>query len=208
MRLVTVSASYGAGGSRIAPAVAERIGVPFLDRAVPARDDALDEVGEGAATEEDVSRGVWARVLDALATVPDEFGTRAPELGGDRAVTVRAEAERRLRALADAGTGGVVLGWAAALVLPEAVRIRFDGPVAARIRRGMEIEGVDADTARRRLERTDEIRRLYWRRLYRQDWRDPDHYHLVLDTTVLDLEAATALVVAAVNAIEPVAPTS
>ena len=32
-RLVTVSASYGAGGSVVAPALAERLGVPFLQRA-------------------------------------------------------------------------------------------------------------------------------------------------------------------------------
>ena len=32
-RLVTVSASYGAGGSVVAPALAQRLGVPFLQRA-------------------------------------------------------------------------------------------------------------------------------------------------------------------------------
>jgi len=33
IRLVTVSASYGAGGSVVAPALADRLGVPFLTRA-------------------------------------------------------------------------------------------------------------------------------------------------------------------------------
>ena len=35
--LVTISASYGAGGSRIGPALAQRLGVEFLDRAIPTR---------------------------------------------------------------------------------------------------------------------------------------------------------------------------
>ena len=35
MTLVAISASFGAGGSRIGPALAERLGVPFLDRAIP-----------------------------------------------------------------------------------------------------------------------------------------------------------------------------
>src|SRR5579884_3005721 len=35
MTLVAMSASYGAGGSEIGPAVAERLEVPFLDRAIP-----------------------------------------------------------------------------------------------------------------------------------------------------------------------------
>src|SRR4051794_41887954 len=34
MPLVTVSASYGAGGSEVAPALAERLGVRFVDRVV------------------------------------------------------------------------------------------------------------------------------------------------------------------------------
>jgi hypothetical protein len=33
--LVALSAAYGAGGSRIGPALAERLGVPFVDRAIP-----------------------------------------------------------------------------------------------------------------------------------------------------------------------------
>ena len=32
VRLITVSAAYGAGGSIVAPALAERLGLPFLQR--------------------------------------------------------------------------------------------------------------------------------------------------------------------------------
>jgi hypothetical protein len=35
MSLVALSAAYGAGGSRVGPALAERLGVPFVDRAIP-----------------------------------------------------------------------------------------------------------------------------------------------------------------------------
>ena len=36
MGIVTVSAAYGAAGAEIAPAVAEQLGLPFHDRAIPA----------------------------------------------------------------------------------------------------------------------------------------------------------------------------
>jgi len=36
-KLIALSASYGAGGNAIGPALAERLGVPFLDRAIPIR---------------------------------------------------------------------------------------------------------------------------------------------------------------------------
>ena len=33
--VVTISASYGAGGAYVGPQLAERLGVPFVDRAIP-----------------------------------------------------------------------------------------------------------------------------------------------------------------------------
>ena len=49
MNIVTVSASYGAGGALVGPQLAERLGVRFLDRAIPA------EVAERLAIPEDES---------------------------------------------------------------------------------------------------------------------------------------------------------
>ena len=43
MHVVTISATYGAGGSVVGPAVAERLGVPFVDRAIPTR--VADDLG-------------------------------------------------------------------------------------------------------------------------------------------------------------------
>ena len=37
MGIVTISASYGAGGPEVGPAVAERLGLDFHDRAIPVR---------------------------------------------------------------------------------------------------------------------------------------------------------------------------
>ena len=33
--VVTISGSFGAGGSVIGPAVADRLGIPFVDRVIP-----------------------------------------------------------------------------------------------------------------------------------------------------------------------------
>lgn len=201
MRVIAVSASYGAGGSVVAPLVAERLGVTYLDRAVAARDSQRmeEEVREAAVSEEELERGLWQRIISALASTPSELSpvTETAE-HPDRAV--RQEAEARLRSFAARGAGGVVLGWAAAAVLPEAYRVRLDGPAERRLLQGMAIEDLDEDTARRRLEKTDGVRQLYWRRLYQRDWRDPGLYHLSIDTTVLELETVADLIVRAATA--------
>ena len=35
MTVVTLSASYGAGGSQVGPRLADRLGVAFIDRVIP-----------------------------------------------------------------------------------------------------------------------------------------------------------------------------
>jgi shikimate kinase len=51
--LVTLAALYGAGGSVIGPRVAERLGVPFLDRDIPANVAARTGLSQGAIADVD-----------------------------------------------------------------------------------------------------------------------------------------------------------
>jgi cytidylate kinase len=193
-RIVTISAAYGAGGSVVAPAVADALGFPILDRAVMARAASTARAATEAAQDEERTGGFWGRALAVLAQMPNDVGPTEPvaTLGGDEAL--RREAEARLREFV-AGGEGVILGWAGALVIPDAYRVRLHGPKAARVRQAMRIEGrIGEEEARKRLDETDRVRALYWRRLYRVDWADPTRYHLVIDSTAIALEAVTELV--------------
>ena len=193
-RIVTISASYGTGGSVVAPAVADALGFPFLDRAVPGRDPEISGKAQEAATDEERTGGLWARVLETLAQAPtDAVPTGSIGLvGNDEAL--RTNAEARLREFV-AGSEGVILGWASAVVIPDAYHVRLHGPLEARLRQGMAIGGrlSEAD-ARHQLEQTDRIRSLYWRRLYKRDIADPGYYHLIIDSTVLDLGVVRDLI--------------
>lgn len=198
MRIITVSASYGSGGSVVAPAVADRLGLPYLNRAQAARDSQImhQEASEGAHSDEELERGLWRRLLGALAATPSEMNVPG-ELAEHPDRAARRAAERRLHEFVDAERGGVVLGWAAALVFPDALRVSLHGPVEGRLLHGMQIEGLGEDEARRRLDHTDEVRRLYWRRLYQSDWTDPSHFHLVIDGTAFDADTVADLVAGA-----------
>ena len=200
MTLITVSASYGAGGSRVAPALAERLGVPFLARPPSeVRDsgpevDACDE-GGWAGTGSPLSR--WVSIAVSWGTPP---GMTAEELLPGEAR--RRELEEELLAFAEGGTG-VVLGRAAVAVLrddPRALHVLLDGPVEARIRQAMQIEGIDRETARRRRDRVDRFRRAYVEDLYGVKVREPGVFHLTLDSTVLALDDCVALIALAAAA--------
>ena len=197
MTLVTLSAPYGAGGSRVGPAVAERLDLPFVDRAIPTgvaerlalplrEAVARDESVENWLTRALLSFGQVGPVLAGAAPPPTELVT------GD---AFRAATEQVLHELA--AQGAVVLGRAGALVLadvPGALHVRLTGPRDARIAQGAELEHLDRETAERHLEESDNAREAYVRHFYRCDPTDAVHYHLVIDSTALPLDACAALI--------------
>ena len=203
MGVVTVSASFGAGGAEIAPAVAEQLGLPFHDRVIPAQVAGRlgVPVAEAEANDETVTRGWW-RVVSSLGTMPDPVGGVLPtsNLPDERAY--REQTERVLGEIA-AGPGGVVLGRAAAMVLrdrPDALHVRLDGPREARLRAAVQRYGRPEDELRRELEANDTTRESYVRHFYRTDPAAARHYHLVVDGTALPLETVVDLVAAAARA--------
>jgi len=199
VRVVTVSSSYGSGGSRVAPLVAERLGVPFLARVLPARDaeDVGDVCSESPHEREDLTRKLWERILDAFAAMPVEHGMVPVTVPGDAAMRVKSQAEEKLRNFAADPGGGVVHGWAGSAALPEAFRVLLDGPEDRRILQALELEGVDESE---RLERSNAIRQTYWKRLYNRDWKDQSMFDMYLDTTVIPVEVAAELVATAATA--------
>ena len=204
MTLITLSAPYGAGGSQVGPAVAQRLGVPFVDRAIPTSVAQRLAVPLREAIERDESIASW--LTRALLS----FGQVTPVLAGATPVpeqmltddAFRQATEQVLREHA-AGEGAVILGRAAAIVLrehPGALHVRLTGPEPARIEQGMRLEGVDRVTAERHVDETDHARLDYVRHFYRCDPREPGHYHLVIDSTAISLEACTDLISLAAQA--------
>jgi cytidylate kinase len=204
MSLITLSAPYGAGGSQIGPAVAERLEVPFVDRAIPTGVAERLAVPLVEAVNRDESVGSW--LTRALLS----FGQVGPVLGGATPLpgqvvsddAFRQATEEVLREHA-AGAGAVILGRAGAIVLgdePNALHVRLSGPVEARVAQGMRLERVDKATAERHVEGTDRAREAYVEHFYRRSARDAGLYHLVIDSTALALDVCSDLIVAAARA--------
>lgn len=189
MSLVTLSATYGAGGSEVGPELAKRLGVPFVDRLIPSEVAARLAVSRASACAHDgVSAGVLARALATLAPIGQAFG-EAPATApvGDR--DFREATEQVIFERAESGHG-VILGRAAAVVLrddPLALHVRLDGSREARLRQAMRLQGIDHPTAERRMRETDRARHAYVHRFHRADARDPALYHLLINSTVIDL---------------------
>jgi cytidylate kinase len=201
--VIALSATYGAGGNVVGPAVAERLGVPFVDRAIPLQvaeelDISVDHVE--AHEEEPESfldrflRGFIGTDVGVPAPVPPESFTSEDFRRATEEVLLR-----------QARTGeGVILGRAAVVVLrddPAVLRVRLDGPDDLRLRQAMQIGGADEETARETLRRVDRTQAEYARQFYGVDIRDCSLYHLVLDSTAIGLSACTELIVGAARSL-------
>ncbi|GAB3446204.1 hypothetical protein GCM10027570_17300 [Streptomonospora sediminis] len=158
--VVTISAPFGAGGSVVGPALAERLGVAFVDRAIPAAvargiGCSLQDVLE----HDDRAPSGFQRLLAGAARLPavtpgsiDMTYVRATEGSGqllfDQEFVDRTE--QVIREVAEAG--GVVLGRAGACVLaddPRALHVRLDGPPERRLAQaaGLREQAAGSDAA-------------------------------------------------------------
>jgi cytidylate kinase len=188
--IVTVAAEHGAAGDLVAPRVADGLGVPFLDRALPASLAAASKESERPSG----FVGSLARASSILAGEPVE----RMDLNEGH---VRAElAEFLARTSTD---GGVILGRGGVLVLadaPTALHVLLTGDRQGRVARVAERAGVDPDEADRRVRFHDRARRDYVRRAFGVDPDDRALYHLIVDTVALGVDASVELVVTASRA--------
>ncbi len=211
--MVTISATFGAGGAVVGPAVAGRLGLPFVDRAIPER--VAGEIGctlEEALAHDGRAESGIGRILAGAARLPNVAMGGIDVYLPDRAIVPPEEfvehTERVIHRTAE--SGGVLLGRAAVVVLagrPDVLHVRLDGPRARRLElaaaempgpgQGSGAPGRDVE---RMLDGNDRARTAYVKHFYGADPADPRLYHLVIDTTRLPASTAVDLIVTAARA--------
>jgi cytidylate kinase len=174
MAIITISRLTGSGGHEIATATAEAMGFRFIDR----------------------------NTMDSA--IRQQFPVRLEELQRlkqDRHVY----AEMVRSAIAEIARlhNVVILGNGAQFLFARvtaAVHVQVVAPLAFRIARVARLAGVDRDGAERIVHDRDEEKRQFIEHLYASDWREPEHYDLVLNLNHFSNEAAVRLIVEAARA--------
>jgi cytidylate kinase len=99
-KLVALSAPYGAGGNVVGPALAERLGVPFVDRAVPIEVAEEPRFPVDALTSDDFRRDTERVLLGQCGTGAGVILGRAAAIvpqDDPRVLTVRLDGPRDAR---------------------------------------------------------------------------------------------------------------
>lgn len=208
MLVITLYAELGTDGEYIGRAVAERLGLAFIDRALLAQavEEALAQGPE--VPEYNLARGRWVRQITQRALALARSGHRAAashELPAFVMTGLMSE-ERYLRLLQTillelARAGRVLLmGRGAEALLrdhPTSVHARIVAPLERRIARVMELLNVDRTLAIETIERADSVHSGYLKYAMNVDWTDPSLYDLTLSAARFPTDHAVELIVTA-----------
>ena len=212
MPVVTISRQFGAAGVPVGRALAQRLGLEFLDRALVRQVALRSGVPEEELETYDErlpnflqrlgSALAASSIEDAMPAVP--FSEQVPPMSThDRLVAITRTVIQEAAERGDA----VIVGRGAAFVLgkrPGTLHVQLHADLDARVRflmsRVEELPKAEQaraplgeDAVRELCKSVDSARADYIRRLYRADWRDPDNYDISLDTGRLGVERAVEL---------------
>ena len=184
MPVVTITGDVGSDGDRIGLALAEQLGVRFLDRqALVQAANAYDATGlrQGAPELAERAPNLWERLNEERRRY---------------AVLVRAVVFG-----AAAADNVVMLGYASGLLLREVrhvLKVRTVAPREVRLQRILVTSPLreaqpNRAAAEDALTRGDRDRKRFIRYLFNTDWDDPAPYDLVLNTRTITVQAGVDL---------------
>lgn len=217
MATITISRQYASGGEEIAARVAQLLEYTIFDKTMMA--EVATELG---LTEHEIvdfresdqrSLGFVDRLLGRKLTVAqvrtwqeDISGVRSPsiiKISDDQAIAL-------VRGVIDAAYKRdkvVIVGRGGQAILrgqPGALHVRIEAPLEHRVQRLMERDDYTPTQAELEIEDRDRAARDYVRRYHDIDPTDPMHYHLLINTGLLDLETAAEVIALAAQQMKPV----
>lgn len=217
MAVITFSRQTASGGDEIASRVADLLGYAIFDKTMMSK--LAVEIG---LTEQEIvdfsetgyrSRSFLDRLLVRNQTVgeariwtEDTQGVRRPEIAkisDEKAVAL----VRGVIATAYQRGNVIIVGRGGQAILkdqPGVLHVRVEAPLANRIERIMEQKDLLPNQAEMLIEERDRAAQSYVKRYYGIDPADFIHYHLVINTGLLDRETAVEMIVLATHQMKPV----
>jgi cytidylate kinase len=205
MAVITVSRELGSGGNHVIDLLCDRLGYCRIDKAMLSEiaAEAGIDVKAVLAKERDVTgkpRLISDQMTSLYGRQPSAFG-RAGEI--DDQTYTRVVRETMVR-YAEAGDA-IIVGRAGQIILheqPHTLHVHLYASPEARVRNLVERYGVTKLDAQRRIERSDEQKRMYIRNMHKNaNWKDLKYYHLAIDSGALAPDVVVELIVTAAQSL-------
>ena len=185
-----ISREKGAGGSAVGQLAGKRLGWQVFNNEI------VDAIAQKANVRRELIESLDERDRATIRDVVQQFLRPQPVGTAGYLATLR-------EILLTLGHQGdvVIVGRGAQYVLPSrfGLRVRLVAPVEVRVRRIAGEGSMSSKAARVEVERSDRERARLTRRQFGRDSRDPLNHDVIINTAELTVEAATEVVVAAVQ---------
>ncbi|MEW6297695.1 MAG: cytidylate kinase-like family protein [Thermodesulfobacteriota bacterium] len=200
--ILTISHQYGSGGSRIARALGRRLHWAVWEKEIVRKIASQYKVSEEYVDSKDervdsfIERMVGLFGMGGFESAyeipPPLWLTDAQLVRMTRAIVE--EVAREGRAIIVGRGGNHILAGR-----PDVLHVFIFAPLAVRIERVMQAEGLTHAAAEARVTGMDRLRADYVRTFYHADWLNPTHYHLLIDSGEWGEEGTTELIMRALE---------
>jgi cytidylate kinase len=188
MAVITISRQFGSAGEIIAQMVAQKLNFLLVNKKMIS--EKLHQYG----------------ISEPVFTLFDERKIRFPENENENDEVFETNYLHYLDALHDfffdlaIRENLVILGRGGQILFkdfPPALHVKIIAPLKNRLQRVQKLYNLDEAAAARLISEQDRDREEYLRHVFGYEWFDLDLYHLVINTGIVGLEEATALIVEA-----------
>ena len=194
-RIIAIEREYASGGSEIGKKLAAKLGIPCYGQEILERVAAkLDMPAHQLAQ---IEERATSSLLFGLAAYANVFSGKETSLLGIEQKLALAEADviRNLSV-----NPCVLVGRRAAALLKDknnTFRIFIHADFSARMERAVSVYGIDRKQAEATLHRHDKRRANYFKATTEKAWKDPDMYHMFLNSSRLGIDAVVDILYSA-----------
>ena len=201
MAVITLSREMGSEGEFVGTEVARRLGLPYADREV------IEEAARRAGLPQEILDAKEQEANTHIFSSSDMAGLVRRSQSGKRQqmedtyyVKFMGEAVVQM-----ASRPSVILGRGAQFLLQgrsDILHVYLYAPLPVRISRVMRERGLSREQTERVVRASDQERAGYIKRYFNNaNWRNPDYYNLMIDTSRVSPQTAVDLVVRAAEAL-------
>ena len=196
--IITINREYGSGGKIIGQKLSQKLGIPYYD------DDIIKLASENSAVGEEFFRmndekpgnNILYKIIGGLKTALNKPTIKDDITNPDNLFRFESEV---IRELANEESC-ILIGRCADFVLESSgfedfVNLYVYSDIPTKLRRVMEVDGVDTKEALLRVQKINKSRSEYYRYYTGESWDDMNRYDLTINTTKLELDAASELVI-------------
>lgn len=195
--IITIDRQYGSGGRIVGKKLSEELGIPFYDQKILKMASEESAVGEQffRLNDEKAGNNLIYRAIGGLKSSLLEPSVEDGITSPENLFRFQAEVIRKVAAESPC----IIMGRCADYVLEAAgkaqlVRLFVYADIPTCTRRVMEVDGVDAREALKRVNKISKERRDYYKYYTGKDWEDMANYDFPINTSCLELDETVTLI--------------